>query len=430
VGLTTRPPGAGTGVGPAETAAAPSRELRALITEIRALASASARALPAWPELRGPAHEPALARWFRTALGSAGLAPAALKELVEAAAARLAAGAAAAEPRALEAARDAVLRLLAVATAEVAGGVPTATATPQGSGAAESMAVLAEAVAIAVAQAAGAAGASPAPPAGATGEPSVAARSLAGWLRAEAARSGMSPARLALAVEAGVARALEVLTSGGAGAVARAAIESARAALARELAVDDGTSGPMPLLYRPEVPQRLAAGAPRVRVPGGHERVLPVGEEERAPSGDGSGAPAGEDSAGSRSDSGADSPTEGPMRCIRRTIEALLAGDTRAYTAQWLYPACFWIDGQWLACPDETALAEFQARLRRARHERGAAGGRILLLRVDPVGDSVALVHLLLSEERSDGDAAREVEALYTTVRTAAGWRVAAAFSR
>jgi hypothetical protein len=430
VGLTTRPPGAGTGVGPAESGTAPSRELRALVAEIRALASASAGSLPSWPDPRGSTNEPALARWFRTALESAQLAPAALKELVEAAAARLAAGAAVAEPRALEAARDAVLRLLAVATAEVAGGAPAATASPEGPGAAESMAVLAEAVATAVGQAVGRAGASPAPPAGATEDPSAAARALAGWLRAEAARSGASPARLALAVEAGAARALEVLTSTGAGAAARAAIESARALIARQLASDEGTSGAVPLLYRPDVPRRPAAGGNRLRAPGGHERVLPVGEDERAPPRDGSDAPAGEDFAGSRSGPGVDSPTEGPMRCIRRTIEALLAGDTRGYTAQWVYPACFWIDGHWLACPDETALAEFQARLLRGRLERGAAGGRILLLRVDPVGDAVALVHVLLSEERSDGGAAREVEALYTAVRTAGGWRVAAAFAR
>jgi hypothetical protein len=118
------------------------------------------------------------------------------------------------------------------------------------------------------------------------------------------------------------------------------------------------------------------------------------------------------------------------MQCIRRTVDALLAGDTRAFTAQWVYPACFWIDGRWLGCADETALGEFQARILRGRRERGVAGGRILLLRVDPAGEAVALVHALLSEERIDGGAAREVEALYTTVRTADGWRVAAALTK
>jgi hypothetical protein len=428
VGLTTLPPGAGTGVGPAEAAAPPSRELRALATEIRALATASAGSLPPWPELRAATAELALAQWFRTALGSARLAPLALKELVEAAAARIAATTAVGEPRALEAARDAVLRLLAVATAEAAGGVPTATAASPGPAAAEPLAVLVEAVATAVGQTIGA-GASPAPPADASGDPSVTARALAGWLRAEAGRSGVPSARLASLVEAGVARALDVLTSAGAGAAARAAVESVRALIARELAVDDGGPGPVPLLYRPDVPQRFAAGSRRIRAPGGHERVLPVGEEERAPSRDGSGAPAEEGSCGSPADPGTDSPTDGPMRCIRRTVEALLAGDIRAYTAQWVYPACFWIDGHWLACPDETALAEFHARLLRGRQERGAAGGRILLLRADPVSEAVALVHVLLSEERSDGGAAREVEALYTAVRTAGGWRVATAFA-
>jgi len=57
-------------------------------------------------------------------------------------------------------------------------------------------------------------------------------------------------------------------------------------------------------------------------------------------------------------------------------------------------------------------------------------GGRILLLRVDPVGDAVALVHALLAEERAAPERPREVEALYTTVRTAAGWRVAVAVTK
>lgn len=421
MGLTTRPPGTGPGVGPAESSAPVPRELRALAEQIRALASeaASDRPFPPWPELRATPPEAVLARWFRSALESGHLTPAALKELVEAAVARLAASATPAASRPpLDAARDVALRLLAVAGA-----------TPPGPGAAAAMTVFIAQVAKAVSEAAGR-GASLAPPPVAAEDPSHAAQALVGWLRTAAPRSGASPALLAAAVEAGAARALETLARTSADPEGRAAIETARALIARGLAAGEGPSGPFPLLYRPDMPPRAAVAGTRVRGPGGHERVLPVGEEERAPLRDPRPASAGEESTGAPAEPVADNPIEGPMQCIRRTVDALLAADTRTFTAQWVYPACFWIDGRWLACDDEAALGDLQARILRGRRERGVAGGRILLLRVDPAGDAVALVHVLLSEERQDGGTVREVEALYTTVRTADGWRVAAALAK
>ncbi len=183
-------------------------------------------------------------------------------------------------------------------------------------------------------------------------------------------------------------------------------------------------------LFRPDVPGRPAASGPRVRATDSHERVPAIGEDEddegparrRQPDADAAPPPA--------HDERAEQSTEGPMQCIRGVVEALLAGDAAAFTAWWVYPACFWIDGRWLGCADATQLATLQARILRGRRERGVTGGRILLLRVDPVGESVALVHAILAEERAGQVSPREVEALYTTVRTEAGWRVAVAATK
>ncbi|MBS0395990.1 MAG: hypothetical protein JSR54_15315, partial [Proteobacteria bacterium] len=60
---------------------------------------------------------------------------------------------------------------------------------------------------------------------------------------------------------------------------------------------------------------------------------------------------------------------------------------------------------------------------RLARRARGLGARRILLLRVDPLGASAALVHALLGQEGAAG----EVEVVFTTLRTPAGWRAASA---
>jgi hypothetical protein len=113
------------------------------------------------------------------------------------------------------------------------------------------------------------------------------------------------------------------------------------------------------------------------------------------------------------------------MQCIRRYHDAFLAGGAAAFTEQWVYPACAFEAGRWSGAADEVAGALAYAAELAARRERGVAGGRIVMLRVDPVSDAVALVHAVTTEERADGSLIREVETLYTTVRTAQGWRVA-----
>jgi hypothetical protein len=129
-----------------------------------------------------------------------------------------------------------------------------------------------------------------------------------------------------------------------------------------------------------------------------------------------------EDDAGARRD-GAD--LQGPMDCVRRYFDAFAAGDSAAYAAQWVYPACVWADGTWSAYADARACAAgndaYIARLRM----QGVVGGRIVMLRVEPTSTDAALVHGVFTRERADGTVVAEVEAAYTTVRTDAGWRVA-----
>jgi hypothetical protein len=196
VGLTTRPPGATPGVGLTEPPAPVLRELRAIVDELRALAGAAAasRGLPPLPELRGAAPEPALARWFRAALESGPLAAAALRDLVEQAVQRLAAGGSATAPegRPLEGARYTALRLLSAAAADVAAGLggavaPAPAAMPAAVDRTLALRVLAEEVRRAVVQQIGAEPPFVAPPAAAE-DPGNAGAALLGWLRTAAAR--------------------------------------------------------------------------------------------------------------------------------------------------------------------------------------------------------------------------------------------------
>jgi hypothetical protein len=452
---------------------------------------AAARVLPPLPDTGG-GQDPSVARWFRTALGPGGLGAAELKGLVEEAFQRLAATGAepAAAARPLEAARETALRLVAAAVPEAPGAVAGAGATadpsaplPVAIDQALALRVLAEEVRNAVVAATGAAPPFVAAPAAAD-DPGNAGAALLGWLRTAAQRAGVPLATLEPAIDAGLTRALAVLPEGtsalaaalaGAREVIGRGLEAARAApaaaalvppveeppnaagavpagvpagggipqagganasLAVWLRGEAGRAAAAPAadlaarmpLFGPGATTRPAAG-PRGRAADQHERVPAIGEGEddgaarrRRPDADDGPAPG--------HDERAEAPTEGPMQCIRGVVETLLAGDAAGFTALWVYPACFWIDGRWLGCADAGALATLQARILRGRRERGVTGGRILLLRVDPVGDRVALVHALLAEERDGQASPREVEALYTTVRTEGGWRVAVAVTK
>jgi hypothetical protein len=116
---------------------------------------------------------------------------------------------------------------------------------------------------------------------------------------------------------------------------------------------------------------------------------------------------------------------QGPMDCIRRYFDAYLAADSAAYAAQWVYPACLWSGGRWSAYANATACARGNDEYTQAARAQGIVGGRIVMLRVEPIADDVAVVHGVFTRELADGTVAAEAEAAYTTVRTADGWRVA-----
>lgn len=488
--LTTRPPGPASGAGIPEPAAPIVREIEALIDEIRALAGPKG-ALPPLADTRATANETAIGRWARAAL-EAGFTPAALRTIIDQAVARRVA--VVAEARPVEAARQALVRVLSIEP-EAAPEPPLAAAP---SDAALALRVLVDAV---QSEVLGRTGLEPVmnPALIAGGDPRNAGAAILAALRTVAARAGVAPETLGPAVEAAVSRALAGLP---ATPLTAATIEGARDVLVRGLGGPSVVeSGPLPLLAR-EIRSALAAvlgegatiaappattgdaegtaraligwvravagrlapeqveqavelgtaraltvvarsgGAPAARALVGEtatlvtrglalpmarpelaarvaapresdaSRVLPVGEEEREPPQPAPGTAAREAPAG------APGPIEGPMQCVRRLLDALFAGDTAAFLAQWTYPACFWIDGRWVGCNDAGELAALHRRLARARE-----AGRVLLLRVDPVSPSLALVHALTHQPSQDGG--REVETLYTTVLADGEWKAA-----
>lgn len=168
----------------------------------------------------------------------------------------------------------------------------------------------------------------------------------------------------------------------------------------------------------------VPVGAPVVQRDGVRERVEAVDPERRNRTG--RELEPVEDAVDESDDSRRDeSDLQGPMDCVRRYFEAYLAGDSAAYAAQWVYPACAWSDGRWSAYLDERACAAgndaYTSRLR----QQGIVGGRIVMLRVEPTSADAAVVHGVFTRERADGTVVSEVEAAYTTVHTEAGWRVA-----
>ncbi|HUO79273.1 MAG TPA: hypothetical protein VMU00_03950 [Steroidobacteraceae bacterium] len=416
--------GPGQGAAPAPAAPGPADlalALRVLAEEVRRAVVLELGSEPPYLAPPAAAEDPgnagaALLGWLRAAAARAGVPLGALAPAVEAGAANArallpqAAGAGALAA-ALEAARAVVARGLGAA------GAAAATAAPGP-------------LAVLVAEIATSAGerlAALAPPPAVSEDPAQAAEALLGWLRAAAVRGGAGPPALSAAVAEGTERALASFAGAGADPAARAAIELTRAWIDRGLAA--GTpAGPPALLYRPDVPGRPAGGPGRSRPRDGGERVLPIGAEERPPGG--RGRPGGEPRPEAAAEPAAENPTEGPMQCIRRCVDALYAGDGAAFSAEWLFPACFWVDGRWLCCADEAELAALQERLLRAGRERGVVTARLLLLRVDPVSEAAALVHALIGEARADGSLVREAQVLYTTLRSAGGWRVAVAIAR
>lgn len=270
--------------------------------------------------------------------------------------------------------------------------------------------------------------------------------SLLRWVRTAGALPGTSPESLRAAVEGAHARVLERVAAGPAERALRDVVGLARDLLLRELDGPDAPprpTGTLPALAVPAAephanpaalrPELVIGGPPRA---GGarraasrgrtDDRVDPVGAEERRrewPGADAA-ADAPEDPA-EESRPMSDVDLQGPMDCIRRHFDAFHADDAAAYAAQWVYPACFWSGGRWSAYADEAACAAGNGAYVREARAQGMTGGRIVMLRVEPLAPGVAIVHGVFTRERADGSVLAEVEAAYTTVQTEAGWKVA-----
>jgi hypothetical protein len=255
------------------------------------------------------------------------------------------------------------------------------------------------------------------------------------WLTSAVAEKGVPLAPLQDAVRAAHGRAaaalpsLELATTPGALPAARDALLAVRDHVLRGLGVAPD---------RLEIAASREPAGPRVDLPVGDPRGVPVGAgalvplEERVEEIDAR-RRSRRDEPGAADDEDATAPDprtgpddlQGPMDCIRRYFDAYLAGDSAAYAAQWVYPACVWSGGRWSAYANAAACARGNDEYTRKARGDGVVGGRIVMLRVEPTAEDVAVVHAVFERERADGTVAGETETAYTTVRTEAGWRVA-----
>jgi len=397
--------------------------LKALVEALRSLYQ-SPTPLPPLPEVPGDSAEAAVQRWLRQSF-PAGRAPVVeLRLLVDEAQARVQGSGN--ESSALVSARTALLRALSPPPSSAS----RSPATPDRSSA---LRTLVETVRTAVSAEIGLSTPLSLPLA-AAGEPGNAGAVLLGWLRATAAGAGVPPRSLVAAVETGVARALATLSATGGGTALEDTIAQARDVVLRGLdAAPAARTGAglhleltppppfLPGLRDPAAARALAsedAGALRRR-----DRVEAVGDEDRLAreaQSDPEPAPAPD----------ADEPPDTPMQCIRRHVECLQGGDSQRYAENWVYPACTWLDGEWSGYLDAAACIAGTPRLREAGAGSGSDGTKILMLRVEPVSDQVALVHAALADTDAQGRTAREYDVVYTTVRTPAGWRVAVCLGR
>jgi hypothetical protein len=110
---------------------------------------------------------------------------------------------------------------------------------------------------------------------------------------------------------------------------------------------------------------------------------------------------------------------------IREYFAAFLRGDSDAYAAQWVYPACIQSKGQWRALANPAACRESNENYLREAREQGMVGGRILELTARAEGADAAWVEARFSREGAAGRVIAETRSSYLVVRTADGWRVA-----
>jgi hypothetical protein len=259
------------------------------------------------------------------------------------------------------------------------------------------------------------------------------------WLTSAVAEKGVPLAPLQDAVRAAHGRAaaalppLEPGSTPGALPAARDALLAVRDHVLRGLGVTpdrlEGTASREAAGPRGEARADLPIGDPRgVPVSAGalvplEERVEEIDARRRSRGGE----PRADDDEDATAPDARLAPNDlqGPMDCIRRYFDAYLAGDSTGYAAQWVYPACVWSGGRWSAYANAAACAQGNDEYTRKARGEGIVGGRVVMLRVEPTTEDVAVVHAVFERERADGTLAGETETAYTTVRTEAGWRVA-----
>ncbi len=117
--------------------------------------------------------------------------------------------------------------------------------------------------------------------------------------------------------------------------------------------------------------------------------------------------------------------TEAALDRVREYFAAVQRGDSDAYAAQWVYPACVHADGQWNALLNPAACRESNDRYLADLRNMGVTGGRILELAAREVGPGAAWVDGRFSREGAAGRVIAETRASYLVVRSADGWRVA-----
>lgn len=116
---------------------------------------------------------------------------------------------------------------------------------------------------------------------------------------------------------------------------------------------------------------------------------------------------------------------EAALDCVRWHFDAFLRGDSDAYAAMWVYPACVYSGGRWRALASPQACRESSERYLREAREQGVTGGRILELGVRAEGRSAAWVDGRFSREGAAGRVIAETRASYLVVRAGDAWRVA-----
>ena len=116
---------------------------------------------------------------------------------------------------------------------------------------------------------------------------------------------------------------------------------------------------------------------------------------------------------------------EPALERVREYFAAFLRGDSEAYAAQWVYPACIFSGGRWTALANPQACRESNEHYTRSARAQGMKGGRILELTARADGRDAAWVDGRFAREGAAGRVIAETRASYLVLHTDEGWRVA-----